>query len=286
MLKELCSPHLFTHCRAAKLRNLLLGDDNHGDDDFFMESHDNKSDSGCDVNHDDINLEHEDTDKVMVFLPTKGEANDESEAEQKKKKRKKEGAISQKEDWDNPQQTLRRLREERKTKKKSSQRSCREDENLQGAETSNLDLLFAGDDESDVEGNDRLQFTKTELSKALDLKQANSKVSSKKKRKLSKSKAKLLAETEADSFQVDITDDRFSKVLDGHADYGIDRLSTDYRATPGMEKLLNERNSRKMLAERDESSARESTNNEEGNPVVSATNLSLLTKKLKKNFRK
>ena len=278
---------MFTHCRATKLRNLLLGDDNHGDeDDFFMESHDNKSDSGCDVKHDDINLEHEDTDKVMAFLPTKGEANDESEEEQKKKKRKKEGAISQKEDWDNPQQTLRRLREERKTKKKSSQRSGREDENLQGTETSNLDLLFAGDDESDVEGNDRLQFTKTELSKALDLKQANSKVSSKKKRKLSKSKAKLLAETEADSFQVDITDDRFSKVLDGHADYGIDRLSTDYRATPGMEKFLNERNSRKMLAERDASSARESTNNEEGDPVVSATNLSLLTKKLKKNFRK
>ena len=137
-----------------------------------------------------------------------------------------------------------------------------------------------------------IDFTKKQLAVAEDLKHnaAQSDSSSKKKKKkISKSKAKLLAEKKTgDEFELDMNDNRFSKVLEGDADYGIDRLSNEYRPTAAMEMILNERNNRKIAAEKDctrMSSVRKADTIEETAPI-SSNKLSSLANKLKKNFNK
>jgi hypothetical protein len=291
--------------RAAQLRKLLLGggDDEEGsEDDFFMHSEDEGEGEGEPAVSEDSSGEEEggDTDKVMSFMPTKSESDEEGGGKKKKKSRKQKKAEREanREDWEVPQETLKRMREEKRIENKKAKRSRKDvavaADEASGEKNTDLELLFAGD-ESEDEGRDRLNFTKKQLAAAEDLKQsAQSETSSKKRRRMSKSKAKLLAETETDSFELDMNDSRFSKVLEGDADYGIDRLSNEYRPTQAMEKILNERNNRKIAADkqkqgRDSSSAKKDTVDasatEEEAPVTS-NKLSMLAKKLKKNFNK
>lgn len=199
-----------------------------------------------------------------------------------------------------PQETLKRLREEKRAGNKKSKRSRSDVDASSSDEKKNtdLELLFAGDDDSEDEGRDRLNFTKKQLAVAEDLKltEAQSESSSskkKKKKKLSKSKAKLLAETKTgDAFELDMTDNRFSKVLEGDADYGIDRLSNDYRPTAAMEMILNERNNRKIAAEKKGTSTSSAVKKaapgaiQETTAPFSSKKLSSLANKLKKNFNK
>ena len=251
------------------------------------------SNSSGDYDDDDDDLEGGDTDKVMTFVPTE-DAGEEDGGGSKKKSRKQKKADKQanQEDWEVPQETLKRLREEKRAEKKKSKRS-RSDVDDSGSgekKNSDLELLFAGDEDSEEEGRDRLNFTKKQLAVAEDLKHnAAQRDSSSKIKKISKSKAKLLAEKKTgDEFELDMNDNRFSKVLEGDADYGIDRLSNEYRPTAAMEMILNERNNRKIAAEKDctrMSSVRKADTIEETAPI-SSNKLSSLANKLKKNFNK
>lgn len=287
--------------RAANLRKLLLGggEDEGSEDDFFMASDDDegKGGYGSDLNSsDDDDMEEGETDKVMTFMPTPS-ADDEVDGEPKKKskKQKKAEKKAQQEDWEVPQDTLKRLREEKRSEGKKSKRSratAAADSDDEKKNT-DLELLFAGDEDSDEEGRDRLNFTKKQLAVAEDLKQSGRNDAAKKKRKLSKSKAKLLAETETDDFKLDMTDNRFSKVLEGDADFGIDRLSNEYRPTAAMEMILDERNNRKIAADKagdtggKSAVAKNMRNAAAGEEAgVNAKKLSQLASKLKKNFNK
>jgi hypothetical protein len=56
-----------------------------------------------------------------------------------------------------------------------------------------------------------------------------------------------VGEIEEDSkFKVDLDDDRFQAVLQGtNPNFGIDPLANEYRATDGMQQLLNEQHKRR-----------------------------------------
>ena len=69
---------------------------------------------------------------------------------------------------------------------------------------------------------------------------------SKKNKRLSKELKKLTTANEpASSFSLNVTDDRFSALLQGDARYGIDPTSTLYKPTEGMKAILQEQRRRK-----------------------------------------
>ena len=71
-------------------------------------------------------------------------------------------------------------------------------------------------------------------------------VYSKKNKRLSKELKKLTTANEpASSFTLNVTDDRFSALLQGDARFGIDPTSTLYKPTEGMKAILQEQRRRK-----------------------------------------
>ena len=82
-----------------------------------------------------------------------------------------------------------------------------------------------------------------------------------------------------DNFELDLQDDRFSKLLSGDANFGIDPLSSDFKATPGMQKLMGEVGSQRVLK-------RKAQENQAPQNVTEVSEIDRLTQKLKNKFKK
>lgn len=95
-----------------------------------------------------------------------------------------------------------------------------------------------------------------------------------------------LAQTKNSSFQIDVTDTRFQKVFGGDASFGIDTTSHDYKATTGMQTILETQ--RKVHAKQQKKTASatpaatSSAMEESGNQVVEVDSL---VNRLKRKFQ-
>ena len=108
-------------------------------------------------------------------------------------------------------------------------------------------------------------------------KNKNKKLSRKRKEK------ELSSNISGANFQIDVTDDRFSSVLDGDdARFGIDKTDPQYKETAGMKTLLSEQTKRRKIKR-----SRTSSNRVDGaiskRPTTDDNPLSSLVQKIKTN---
>lgn len=221
------------------MRKMLLGEDGgEEDDDFFV--HDDAEQLNDTEDLDDVH-------KVMTFVPQDEDSVDEdtetpAEAAKRKRLQKKLKKKELKE-----QESIESSNISRKKKGKLADEQAYAEENENGS-TQQLELLFAGEENEAV---DRLKFSKKEFEKVQKYKDG-----SKKQKKRKRFVCALLQvdnsiyrgnDIEEDNqFQLDLHDDRFTAVLEGtNPHFGIDPLANEFRATDGMNQLLNEQHKRR-----------------------------------------
>jgi hypothetical protein len=268
------------------MRKMLLGDDAGDEEDDFFLHEDEDEEGGRGFGEDDD--EDGDVHKVMSFVPRDdGDSVDEdtetpAEAAKRKRLQKKQNKKEKKgEETGEEEGSLKKKGKGKADKKTKKGRVTRggsdeegeeeeEEEADKEARQQQLELLFAGEEENET--GDRLRFSKKEFQKAQKNKDGSKK--QKKRKRLVPSTASPLffshltspsltlrgAEVEEDnSFQLNLQDDRFHAVLEGsNANFGIDPLANEFRATDGMQSLLNEQHKRRQEKMRREEKAKRS----------------------------
>lgn len=229
--------------------------------------------------------ENDADNKQVAFIPGK------SNLEEKIRTKLKEKEDEEKEltPWEKHQLKRKEKRKERKRAAKDAKMRAKmgldqdsrdesDDQNLGSDRPSSkeeLDLLLAGDgDEEDERDFNMRDLLKVEKNK-------NKKLSRKRKEK------ELASNISGTNFQIDVTDGRFSSVLDGDdARFGIDKTDPQYKETAGMKTLLSEQTKRRKIKR-----SRTSSNEVDGaiskKPTTTEDNtLSSLVQKIKTNVTK
>lgn len=307
--------------KAALMRKMLLGDDaENGDDgsdasqdDFFQDADagddDDKSGSGDDGSDDDDGMYGSDADvpagfsdaedgegKTLTYLPELGKdllakkrgqvGETPYEIEQRKMAEKKKARKLAKKAYQEAQEA----------EKKASLQSAKEKKHAaakgkgaaaivvltdeQRKKQAALELLFE-DDTGAAEDFDMRKVEQAEIDK------------SKGKKGNKRKKAKQLAEdVPVDDFKLDVSDDRFTKLFEGDSNFGIDKTSTEYRATSATQEILNEQAKRRARKEQ-QREAKSSFSQQQSAPSTTAdakadndSNVDSLVNKLKRKFAK
>lgn len=292
--------------KAAMMRKMLLGDDAEGgdgsdaeQDDFFQnddaadQSGEDDSDGGDGMygSDDEVPEGFSDADeegegKTLTYMPELGKdllAKKRGQAEEtpyeieqrkmaEKKKARKVAKKAYQESLEAEKKASLQSAKKHTAKGKSSAVVAPTDE--QCKQQAELELLF-----EDNAGADDFDMRKVE--------QAERDKSKGKKNKRKKAKATEAAPV--DDFKLDVSDDRFNKLFEGDSNFGIDKTSTDYRATAATQEILNEQAKRRERKEKQ----RESKPASQSAAAVAAkaedsaqVNVDNLVNKLKRKFAK
>lgn len=265
--------------KARALRKMLLGDDGSSDDDdsahddFFNESLDNSdADSGDEViqktatakpstgkakskNMDELG---EDDELVMTYVP-------EAEKDQVlQRKREREGGLTPYEiemaksaDKKKARKAARKAAVEEKIRREKDEELMRQEQlkkerklrKEKGEEIDAEDLVESYRGRMQQQSKDMQQERKKKVNKKTPLTAIEDDLDRKQQQNTHRAVV-----TDA-SFTVDTKDDRFARVFAGDAKFGIDRTAPEFRATPGMKKILAEQRKRRQ----DEETHRSST---------------------------
>lgn len=278
--------------KAAKLRKLLLGDaadDDEDDqrDDFFLE--DVQDHKGRRQNIRDDDARSEEGDFTITYFPEDSGKDDNSKkqvgkdetvfeaaqrkiAERKKarklakkmKKQSGEGDVDEIEENDSENKVI-------ATKGVKINSKGDMDDRKEQTSREQLELLFAGEDDAD---SDR-EYDMREI--ALAEKQ-------KKKNKIKKKNKKGTSDNlQSSDFQINVDDNRFNKLFDGDANFGIDKTSVEFKETPGIKQILEEQRQRKKNQKKTHSNMsleRTPTTSEE----TSTADIGNLVNKIKRKF--
>lgn len=283
--------------KAAKLRKLLLGDaadDDEDDqrDDFFLE--DVQDHKGRRQNIRDDDARSEEGDFTITYIPEDSGKDDNSKkqvgkdetvfeaAQRKIAERKKARKLSKKlkkqsgEGDDDVDEIEENDSENKVVVTKGVKINSKGDMDDRKEQTSReqLELLFAGEDDAD---SDR-EYDMREI--ALAEKQ-------KKKNKIKKKNKKVTSDNvQSSDFQIDVDDNRFNKLFDGDANFGIDKTSVEFKETPGIKQILEEQRQRKKKQKKTHSTP--SNMSLERTPITSeetsTADIGNLVNKIKRKF--
>lgn len=275
--------------KAKNLRALLLGDsigaaddDNESDDDgnakkkrkstkddFFMETGGNSEDNFPEPD--------ENGEITMTYVPEIGK-------ELLDKKKEKESELSPLEIQ------LRKEAEKKKLRKAArkefiNQKEEEKEELLQNAKEQikqkKKKALLAPENEEEYNEEDRLVTTL----KPWELERKQQKEKAQKKLKKQKQSKGLPEDQDlplAVAGDVDVTDERFKRVFEGDANFGIERTAAEFKTTKGMQKILDEQKVRREKKEK-----KQKQNSDLGEVTQNSSNkdeLQSLANKLKRKF--
>lgn len=266
--------------KARALRKMLLGDDGSSDDDdsahddFFNESlGDSDADSGDEViqktaaskpsgkaksKSTSVDELGENDELVMSYVP-------EAEKDQVlQRKREREGGLTPYEiemaksaDKKKSRKAARKAAVEEKIRREKDEELMRQEQlkkerklrKEKGEEIDAEDLVESYRGRMQQQSKDMQQERKKKVNKKTPLTAIEDDLDRKQQQNTHRAVV-----TDA-SFTVDTKDDRFARVFTGDAKFGIDRTAPEFRATPGMKKILAEQRKRRQ----DEETHRSST---------------------------
>ncbi|CRK97429.1 CLUMA_CG010818, isoform A [Clunio marinus] len=160
----------------------------------------------------------------------------------------------------------------KKQKKKSSQNS--DDDEEKKRRQMELELLL-----SDATEDKKAHFSLKQI-------QENETMSSsKRKRRMKKSKKEAIKELPDDNFELNIKDDRFNAVY-SKPDFNIDPTDPNFKKTKGMEVLIQEKLKRRYNDDAGESSIKPDTNHPEKKIKTKDVALNMLVKNIKRKVGK
>lgn len=172
------------------------------------------------------------------------------------------------EEFDNDEFKMPKKKSKNKKKQKPERNESDEEEKLRAQNELEL-LIEDGEDEKS-----HFSLKKIQDSEAM--------TSSKRKRRLKKSKKDTKADEPVDSFELNIKDDRFTAVYT-KPDFNIDPTDSNFKKTKGMEVLIREKLKRRY---NDEDGATTSNGTPEKNPKTRDVSLSMLVKNIKRKAGK